>query len=66
MILCSSQGESLARYALDGLPNKMLVREYRTLLPKEEVLADEIARTRRLLEARFAARGGRRRAGEEG
>ena len=52
IILCSEQGESLARYALDGLPNPMLVREYRTLLPDEQLLADELTRTRRLLEAR--------------
>ena len=52
IILCSEKGEALARYALDGLPNKMLVREYRTALPTENTLAVEIARTRELLEAR--------------
>jgi hypothetical protein len=50
------QGEALARYALDGLPNKMLVREYRTSLPKETELAAEIARTRELLEHRMKLR----------
>jgi hypothetical protein len=44
--------QSLARYALDGLPNKTLVREYLTLLPRERLLADEITKTRRLLEER--------------
>lgn len=42
LILCTEKGESLARYALDGLPNKTLVREYRTVLPDEQRLADEI------------------------
>lgn len=30
----------------------MVVREYRTLLPDEQLLADELTRTRRVLEAR--------------
>ncbi|GAA5127700.1 DUF1016 family protein [Luteolibacter yonseiensis] len=42
LILCTEKGESLARYALEGLPNKTLVREYRTVLPDEQRLADEI------------------------
>ena len=56
IILCAKQGAALARYALDGLANKMMVREYRTALPNERVLAEEIARSRRLIEARLAAR----------
>ncbi len=51
LILCTERGESLARYALDGLPNKMLVREYLTALPDEKLLAAEIAKTRKRLEA---------------
>jgi predicted nuclease of restriction endonuclease-like (RecB) superfamily len=54
------QGDSLVRYALEGLPNPTLVREYRLLLPDEKLLADELTRTRRLLEARLAARTTRR------
>ena len=50
LILCTQQDEALARYAMDGLPNKMLVREYLTALPKESALAAELARTRGLLE----------------
>ena len=50
LILCAKRGDALARYALDGLPNQMLVREYPTSLPKESELAAEIARTRTLLE----------------
>jgi predicted nuclease of restriction endonuclease-like (RecB) superfamily len=52
IILCAAKGEALARYALDGLPNPTLVREYRTVLPAEKLLAAEIKRTRQLLEAR--------------
>ena len=50
VILCAKRGEALARYALEGLPNRMLVREYLTSLPKEAELAAEISRTRELLE----------------
>jgi len=60
LILCTDRGESLARYALDGLPNKMLVREYLTALPDEEVIAAEIDKTRRALELRHAGLGKRR------
>ena len=60
IILSSGQGDSLVRYALEGLPNPTLVREYRLLLPDEKLLADELTRTRRLLEARLAARPTRR------
>jgi predicted nuclease of restriction endonuclease-like (RecB) superfamily len=52
LILCTEQGESLARYALEGLPNKMLVREYKTALPSEQLLAAELARARQSLERR--------------
>ena len=54
IILCSEQGESLARYALEGLPNPVHVREFRTLLPDEQSrrAGNELTRTRRLLEAR--------------
>jgi hypothetical protein len=39
------------RYALDGLPNKILATEYRTVLPDEQLIAAEIEKTRRQLEA---------------
>jgi hypothetical protein len=35
---------------MEGLHNKMLVREYLTALPKESALAAEVGRTRELLE----------------
>ena len=49
LILCTEQDEALARYALDGLNNKMLVREYLTALPPESELAQEINRARAVL-----------------
>lgn len=52
LILCAQRDETLARYALDNLPNKVLAAEYRTLLPDEKVIAAELAETRRMLEAR--------------
>ncbi len=52
LILCSQKDEAIARYALDGLPNKILAAEYRTVLPDEQLIADEIEKTRRQLEAR--------------
>ncbi|MEX2175874.1 MAG: PDDEXK nuclease domain-containing protein [Pirellulaceae bacterium] len=52
LILCAAKGAALVRYATDNLPNKVVVREYLTLLPDEKLLAAEIAATRQRLEAR--------------
>ena len=52
LILCSQKDEAIARYALDGLPNKILATEYRTVLPDEQLIADEIEKTRQQLEGR--------------
>jgi predicted nuclease of restriction endonuclease-like (RecB) superfamily len=52
VILCSGKGEALVRYATDSLPTKLLVREYLTALPDEKVLAAELEKTRKQLEAR--------------
>jgi len=41
-----------AHYALEGLPNKVLAAEYRTVLPDEKLLADELVRTRRRVSLR--------------
>ena len=61
LILCTDKDDALARYAMEGLGSKMLIREYLTALPKESALAAEVARTRELLERqaqlRQAARG---------
>jgi predicted nuclease of restriction endonuclease-like (RecB) superfamily len=50
LILCAEKNTSVARYALEGLPNKVLAAEYRTALPKENVLVDEIQKTRNAIE----------------
>ena len=52
LILCAEKDEAVARYALDGLPSKILAAEYRTRLPREKVLVAEIERTRRRLAAK--------------
>jgi predicted nuclease of restriction endonuclease-like (RecB) superfamily len=52
LILCARKDEAVARYALEGLPNKVLASEYRTVLPDEKELAAEIKRTQAMLEER--------------
>ncbi len=52
LILCADKGHALARYALDGLPNKIMAANYKTVLPDAEVLQKELEKTRLLLESR--------------
>lgn len=52
LILAAEKNEALARYALDGLVNEVLAREYRLVLPEEKRLAEEIEATRRKWETR--------------
>jgi len=52
LILCARKDEAVARYALEGLPNKVMASEYRTALPGEKELAAEIERTQALLQDR--------------
>ena len=54
LILCSEKDESLARYALEGLPNHVMAGEYRITLPDEALLAGELDRTRQAMELRGA------------
>ena len=61
LILCTEHRSGMARYALEGLPNKVLASEYRMTLPSEEILAAELARSRRMLEGRGGQKAGRRR-----
>jgi len=51
LILCAERDHAVAKYALEGLPNKVLAAEYRTALPREGVLAKEIEKTQRQLDA---------------
>ena len=52
LILCAMKNSALAKYALQGLPNKVLAAEYKTVLPDEKLIAEELKRTRKLLEER--------------
>lgn len=56
LILCSKRHAAVAKYSLEGLPNKVLASEYRTTLPDERLLSAELERERRTLEARFEAK----------
>lgn len=58
LILCAEKGAAEARYALEGLPNQVLAAEYQTVLPDEKLLAEELAKTRQELEARWLGRAG--------
>ena len=55
LILCSEKDEAIAQYALEGLPNKVMAAEYRVTLPDEDLLADELDRTRQAIELRASA-----------
>lgn len=57
LILCTSKGSNEAHYALQGLSNKVMAAEYQTVLPDEKLLADELKKTRRVLEERRVGRG---------
>lgn len=52
LILCSRRDETVARYALEGLDNKILAAEYKMALPDEKKLAAELEKTRKMLEVR--------------
>ena len=61
LILCAEHRAGVAKYALEGLPNKVLAAQYRTALPSEETLAAELERTRKVLEERGGATSRKRR-----
>lgn len=50
LILCAEKDATVAHYALEGLPNKILASEYKTALPDERKLAEELKRTQRQIE----------------
>jgi hypothetical protein len=52
LILCAEKDSAVAKYALEGLPNKVLAAVYRLALPKERALVEEIEKTRRQLESK--------------
>ncbi len=53
LVLCAEKNAAIAKYALEGLPYKVLAAEYRTALPEERVLAEEIEKEAK----RFGERG---------
>lgn len=53
LILCAQKDVAVARYALEGLPSKVMAAEYRTALPDEKELAAEIEKTRAMLKDRI-------------
>jgi len=50
LILCSKPDDALAKYALEGLPNKVLAREYKLALPDEKALSAELEKSRQMIE----------------
>ena len=52
LILCADKGHALAKYALEGLPNKVMAANYQMLLPDAALLQQELEKSRLLLEAR--------------
>ena len=52
LILCAEKDEAVAKYALDGLSNKILAAEYMMKLPDERVFVAELEKTQRLLARR--------------
>jgi predicted nuclease of restriction endonuclease-like (RecB) superfamily len=57
LILCAEKGAAEAHYALDNLPTKILAAEYKTILPDEKVIAEELERSRRRLDERSLPEG---------
>lgn len=55
LILCTEKGVAEAHYALDNLPNKVLAAEYRTVLPDERLIAEEVQRSQAKLHMRRSA-----------
>jgi len=50
LILCAEKDSAVAKYSLEGLPNKILAAEYKLNLPDEKILAKEVELTRKILE----------------
>jgi predicted nuclease of restriction endonuclease-like (RecB) superfamily len=56
LILCADKGHAMARYALEGLPNKIMAANYKTVLPDAKLLQKELEKTRLMLESRKAVK----------
>lgn len=53
LILCAQGDQAVAHYALGNLRNKVLAAEYRTILPDERELVEELKRSRLALDSRL-------------
>jgi predicted nuclease of restriction endonuclease-like (RecB) superfamily len=49
LILCAEKDSAVAKYALEGLPNKVLAAEYKLALPDEKRLIHELKQTQKKL-----------------
>jgi predicted nuclease of restriction endonuclease-like (RecB) superfamily len=49
LILCAQNDTAVAKYSLEGLPNKVLAAEYKLKLPNEKVLVNELKKTQKAL-----------------
>ena len=49
LILCAEKDSAVAKYALEGLNNKVLASEYKLALPDEKILRDELKKTQKIL-----------------
>jgi len=49
LILCAEKDSAVAKYALEGLPNKVLAAEYKLALPDEKKLIRELKETQKKL-----------------
>ena len=56
---CAKKDETIAQFALEGLPNKEMEAEYRTALPDEELLAIEIDCARQAIDVSKLQLGGK-------
>jgi predicted nuclease of restriction endonuclease-like (RecB) superfamily len=57
LILCAKKDAAVAHYALEGLPSRVMAAQYKTMLPEERLIAGELEKTRKTLEARGRPRG---------
>lgn len=52
LILCAEKDDSVAHYALDGLPNQVMAGEYRLALPDEATLVEQVKQAQQIVENR--------------
>lgn len=55
LIVCAQEDRAVAHYALGNLQNKVLAAEYKTVLPDESELAEELRRTQMALGTRLSS-----------